>query len=201
MFIAVMHDNDLVGHGHRLDLVMRDIDGGRLQPLVQFLNLGAHRHAQFCVEVGQRFVEQKHLRIAHDRPAHRHALALAAGELARIPVEQFGKAENPCRSADTLVDLGFRRAVQHQREGHIVGDRHMRVKRIVLEHHGDIAILGRQGVDHLVANADFAGRNVFKPGQHSQERRFPAAGRADKDDEFAILDFDVHALDDGKGSE
>ena len=77
----------------------------------------------------------------------------------------------------------------------------MRVERIVLEHHGDVAILGRQVVDHLAADADLAGRDVLETGQHSQQRRLAAAGRADKDDELAVLDFDVHALDDGKGSE
>ena len=80
---AVAHHDDLVGHRHRLDLVVRDVDRGRLQPLVQFLDLGAHRHAQLGVEVGERLVEQEHLRVAHDRAAHRDALALAAGELAR----------------------------------------------------------------------------------------------------------------------
>ena len=79
-----MHDDDLVGHGHRLDLVVRDVDGGRAEPLVQLLDLGAHGDAQLGVEVRQRLVEEEHLRIAHDRAAHRDALALAAGELARI---------------------------------------------------------------------------------------------------------------------
>ena len=40
---AVVHDDDLVGHGHRLDLVVGDVDRGGLQPLVQVLDLGAHR--------------------------------------------------------------------------------------------------------------------------------------------------------------
>jgi hypothetical protein len=83
-----MHHHDLVGHGHGLDLVVGDIDGGGLQPLVQRLDLGAHRHAQLGVEVGQRLVEQEHLRIAHDGAAHRDALALAAGQLPGIAVEQ-----------------------------------------------------------------------------------------------------------------
>ena len=86
---AVMHDDDLVGHGHRLDLVVGDIDGRGLQALVQFLDLGAHRDAQLGIEVGQRLVEQEHLRIAHDGAAHGDALALAAGELARIAVKQL----------------------------------------------------------------------------------------------------------------
>src|SRR3954454_1537689 len=49
---AVMHHHDLVGHGHGLDLVVGDVDGGGFQPLVQFLDLGAHRNAQLGIEVG-----------------------------------------------------------------------------------------------------------------------------------------------------
>ena len=85
---AVMHDDDLVGHGHGLDLVVGDVDRGGLQALVQLLDLGAHLHAQLGVEVGERLVEEEDLRIAHDGAAHGDALALAAGELARIAVEQ-----------------------------------------------------------------------------------------------------------------
>ena len=44
--------------------------------------------AQFGVEVRQRLVEQEHVRIADDGAADRDALALAAGQLARIAVEQ-----------------------------------------------------------------------------------------------------------------
>ena len=61
---------------------------------MQRLDLGPHLHPQLGVEVGQRLVEQEHLRIAHDRPAHRHALALAAGELARVAVEQVAEAQD-----------------------------------------------------------------------------------------------------------
>src|SRR5258708_20600231 len=45
------------------------------------------------VEVGERFVEQEDLRIAHDRPPHRDALALAAGQ--RSEERRVGKE---CRS-------------------------------------------------------------------------------------------------------
>ena len=73
-----MHHDDLVRHGHGLDLVVGDVDGGGLEPLVQFLDLGAHRDAQLGIEVGERLVEQEYLRVAHDGAAHRDALALAA---------------------------------------------------------------------------------------------------------------------------
>src|SRR5690606_17454427 len=35
-------------------------------------------------------------------------------------------------------------------------------------------------------------------GDHAQERRLPAARGAEDDDEFARLDFDVHAVNDGR---
>jgi hypothetical protein len=75
---AVVHHDDAVGHRHRLDLVVRDVDGRRLEALVQRLDLAAHRDAQLRVQVRQWLVEQEHLGIAHDRAAHRDALALAA---------------------------------------------------------------------------------------------------------------------------
>src|SRR3984885_8282624 len=52
LHVAGIHHHDLIGHRHRLDLVVRDVDGGGGQPLVQFLDLGAHGYAQLRVEVG-----------------------------------------------------------------------------------------------------------------------------------------------------
>ena len=82
-----VHHHDAVGHRHRLDLIVRDIDDRRLQRLMQRLDLGAHLHAQLGVEVGQRLVEQEQVGLAHDRAAHGDALPLAARELARETVE------------------------------------------------------------------------------------------------------------------
>ena len=56
---------------------------------MQQLDLGAHLDAQLGVEVRQRLVEQEQLRVARQRAAHRDALALAAGELAGLAVEQM----------------------------------------------------------------------------------------------------------------
>jgi hypothetical protein len=86
---------------------VRDVDRRRLEALVQLLDLGAHLHPQLGVEVGQRLVEQEHLRIADDRAAHGDALALAAGELPRIAIEIGLEAEDVRRLPDTLGDLGL----------------------------------------------------------------------------------------------
>jgi hypothetical protein len=58
---AVAHDHDFVGHGHGLDLIVGHVDRGGANPLVQLLDLGAHLHTQFRIQVGQGLVKQKDL--------------------------------------------------------------------------------------------------------------------------------------------
>ena len=62
----------------------------------------------------------------------------------------------------------------------------MRIERIVLEHHGDVALLRRQVVDHLVADDDLAGADFLQSGDHAQERRFSAARGTHQDQEFSV---------------
>ena len=74
---CVQHD-DLVGHGHRLDLVMGDVDHRGAKRLVQPHQLDPHVGPQGGIKVGQGFVEQEDLRLAHDGAADGNPLALAA---------------------------------------------------------------------------------------------------------------------------
>ena len=110
VFLEGPPDEPFDGLPHRLDLVVGDVDDGGAEVLVQLLDLGAHVDAQLGVEVRQRLVEQEHIRIAHDRAAHRDALALAAGELARLAVEQLARSAGAsATSATALVALGLGR--------------------------------------------------------------------------------------------
>jgi len=85
--VAVFHDGDARRQRHRLHLIMRDIDDGAAEILVQPFDLDAHFGAELGVEIGERFVEEINASLAHQSPPDGHALALAAGELARQPVE------------------------------------------------------------------------------------------------------------------
>src|SRR6266851_1727444 len=120
---AVVHHHDLVRHRHGLDLVVRDVDRGGPEALMQLLDLGAHLHAELGVEIGERLVEQKHLRIAHDGAAHGDALALTAGQLPRKAREQMGEAQNLGRALHPRVGLRLAGAAQAQRKAHIGRDR------------------------------------------------------------------------------
>ena len=82
------HDGDPIGHGHGFGLIVRHIDRGGAEPLLQLDDFRARAGAQCCVEIGQRLVQKKQPRLADQRTRQRHALALAAGELPRLAVEQ-----------------------------------------------------------------------------------------------------------------
>jgi hypothetical protein len=83
---------------------------------------------------------------------------------------------------------------QLQAEGQVVVHRHVRVQRVVLEHHGDAALLGRQVVDHAVADAQLAAGDGFQPGDHAQQRALGAARGPDEDHELAVAHLQVHAM-------
>ena len=91
---AVAHHRDALAERHRLDLVVRDVDRRRAEAGVQRRELRAHADPELRVEVRERLVHEERLRLAHDRAAHRHPLALAARERGRPPVEHLLEAEH-----------------------------------------------------------------------------------------------------------
>ena len=183
---APRQHGDPVAHRHRLDLVVGHVDGGDVQRVLDLGDLGAHLHAQLGVEVRQRLVHQERLRLAHDRPAHRHPLALAARQLTGSPIEVLGELEDPGRLLDALVDLGLGHLLQLEREGDVVAHREVRVQRVRLEHHRDVAVLGLEVVDDLVADAQLTRRDRLQPGDHPQRGRLATARRADEHEELAV---------------
>ncbi len=192
---AVLHDHDPRPERHRLDLVVGDVDRRGLETLVEALQLDAHLHAQLGVEVRQRLVEQEHLRVPHDGAAHGDALALAARELARLALEQLLDAEYLGGVLDALLDLRLGKLPHLEAEGHVVVHAHVRVQSVVLEHHGDVAVLGRQIVDDPVADGDLAGGDLLETCDHAERRGLAAARRPDEDHELLVADRQVDVLD------
>ena len=168
--MAVAHHHDAVGHGHRLDLVMGHVNRRGAQPLMQFADFRPHLHAQLGIQVRQRLVEQKHLRVAYNGAAHRHALALPAGKLARIARKIGLQPKDICRAIDLRGDLRLVHALHLQGKAHVRCHRLVGVKRIVLEHHGNVPVRRRQVVDHPIPDADRPRGDAFQPGDHAQKR-------------------------------
>ena len=184
---AVLQQRDSVAHGHRFDLVVGDVDRRGAQPVLELGDLGAHLDAELGVEIAERLVHQEDRRLTHDGAAHGDALALAARELAGATLEIGLELEDACRFDDARPDLGLGHPRDLQRKGDVVEDRHVRIERVVLEHHRDVAVLGMHVVDELVADPDAAVGDLLEPGDHAQRRRLAAARRPDEHEELAVV--------------
>ena len=194
---TVLEYGDTVAHGHGLDLVVGDVHGGDAQAALEAGDLRTGPDAELGVEVGQRLVHEEDLRLTHDGAAHGDTLALTAGERLRLAAQVLGEVEDLGGVLDLLADLGLVDAGDLQREAHVVGDGHVRVERVVLEHHGDVPVLRRQVRDVAVTDADGAGVDVLEPREHAERGGLAAAGGADEDEELAVLDLDVELVDGG----
>ncbi len=105
---AVAQHSHALPEGHRLDLVVRDVDRRDAETFVEAGELRTHRHAELRVEVRQGLVHQERLRLAHHGATHGDALTLPARELARLAVEELLEPELRRDVADAPFALGFR---------------------------------------------------------------------------------------------
>jgi hypothetical protein len=106
------------------------------------------------VEVRERLVHQERGRPAHERAAERDALPLAAGELARMLVEERGEAERRRDPLGRRARGAPTEAAVAQRKSEVPGDVEVRIQGVGLEHHRHVALLRRQVRDVGPADAD-----------------------------------------------
>ena len=192
---AVAQHGDAVAHRHRLDLVVGDVHRRDGEPGLELGELGPGLHAQLGVEVRERLVHQEHLRLAHDGPAHGDALALAAGEVLRLAVEVRLEVEQPRRLAHPCGPLLLGDLLLLEGEAHVLGDRQLRVQRVVLEDHGDVAVARPDAADVAVADEDRAVVERLEAGEHPQRGRLARARRPDEHEQLAVVDLEVEMRD------
>ena len=176
---------------------MGNIDECCLQPLMKLGDFGTHRDTQLGVQVGQRFVEKEYFGLTDDCAPQSDTLPLAAGQSLRFPVQQVSDIKDLRGFFHAALDLILGSLPQLQAESHIIVNRHMRIQSIVLEHHGDIAILGSNVVHQLIADIQLAVGNFFQAGDHAQGGGFSASGRADQNDKLFVFDVQREVADSG----
>ena len=149
---------------------MRYIDDGGGEQLVQLGDFHAGVDAQCGIEIRERFVEQEDLRLADDGTTDGDALALAAGQLTRAALQQRLELQDAGSLGHACRDLGLGGSGEPEAEAHVGRDIHVRVERIGLEHHGDLALSGCQIIHLAAADGDDAIRHRFKPRDRPQQR-------------------------------
>jgi hypothetical protein len=169
--------------------------------LVQLRERGAHADAQLRVEVREWLVEEERLGLAHDGAAHGDALPLAAGELRGPSFEQLGEPEELRDLVHAPRDLLLRRPPRLQPVPHVLADGHVRVERVGLEDHRDVATPRREIGDVAVPDRDLAAGDFLEAGDHPQEGRLPAPGGPDEDEELAVFDLQGDIVDGAHAAE
>ena len=198
--LALVHDDDAVGNRQSLVLIMGNIDGGEAKALLQLADFGAHATAQAGVEVRQRLVQQKDLRLQHQSPRYRDALLLAARQFGRKPFPETAKAHEIEALVGRRLGLGPSHPAGFEPVGDVFDHRHMWKKRIALKDHRHVAPVRGQARHILSPDQDAARAWRFQPREHPKRRGFPAARRAQKRDQLARLDRQVEVRNRGKSA-
>jgi hypothetical protein len=71
----------------------------------------------------------------------------------------------------------------------------VRIERVVLEHHRDVAVLRGEIVDQALTDVDLARGDLLEPRDHPEGGGLAAAGRSDQDHELLVLDLEIHVAD------
>ena len=193
---AVVHDRDLIGDSEALLLVMRHVDGRDAQLLLDAANLDTHLHAELCIEVRERLIHEKQIRLDDKSTGKGDTLALATGKLARIALLEPFEIDGLEHLGNALGNLCLADAAHLEAIGHIVEDRHVRKERIALEHEAEVALVGRDAGDVLAVEEHLARPGLRKAGNQAQRRGLAAARRAQQGNELSLLDRDVVMLQD-----
>ena len=197
---AAVEHGDPVGGRHRFGLIMSHIDRGDFEFLVQPANFEAHLFAQIRVQIAQRLVHQKNLRLDDQGASQRHSLLLSARQLGRITILQLRQMHDAEQLGNFLRDLGFGNFFELESVGDVLRHGHVRPDGIALKDHRHVAPLRR----HRERREDDATSpptrispriRLQKTGEQTQRRGLAATGRTEQRDEFAVADFQVESID------
>ena len=193
---GLMHHHDDVGHGQGLGLVVRDVDDGGADGAMDALDLDLHLLAQLLVQRAERLIHQQQARPRNQRARHRHALLLAARELARIALRKMRELHQREHLGDARMRRFARELRAHaQREADIVRHRHVRKQRVGLEHHADIALVRRHVGDRALVEQDVAGIGSDEAGDQIERGGLARSARAQQRHECAGRHVERDAVD------
>ena len=163
---TVQHQDDRVGDVDRLGLVMGDEDRGDRVVVVQLAHQPTHLHPELDVKLGERLVEQQHLRLQDQRPGQGHPLLLAAGQLAHPTPGECGQLDPLQHLGHPVADQGTGDPSHPQTEADVVCNAEVREEQRSLEDDPDGAALGGYVPDAPAVEADVPPVRLEQAGDH-----------------------------------
>ena len=93
MDAGVAHDHYAVGHRKRFLLIVRYVDHGRTETLLNALKLTTERKAGSDIERAHRLIEKNYRGVKRERTRNCNALLLTAREICRIFIRMLGESD------------------------------------------------------------------------------------------------------------
>ena len=196
LHLAAVHNDDGVGHGQGLFLVVGDIDEGDVHLALQALEFQLHLLAQLEVQGAQRLVEKQDLRLIDQAAGDGHALLLAAGHLADAAALEALQAHDFQHIPHLAADGLFVHLLEAEAEGHILKDVQVGEQRVFLEHGVHWTLVGRYACDVLSFQQHFAGRWFQKARDEAEGGGFTAAGGSQQRHKLFVMDVEVQPIQD-----
>ena len=180
---------------------MGHIDEGDLQLLLVAADLHLHLRPELAIEIGERLVEQQQGGPRDQAAGKGHALLLAARELVGIAAFQPLQPQQRHHPLQLLVAPGLGRILHAQGKDDVLRDGLMGEEQEVLEHHADVAAIGRQIGDVLSADQHAAFVGELQPGDDAQQGRLARTAGTQQGEELALLDLQIGPVDRGHRAE
>jgi hypothetical protein len=163
----------LFQHGHSIPqhhcffLVVRDIEHGGGEFLVEPSDFASHLDPKLCIQIGERLVKKKGPGPANHSSTQGHPLPFAAGELSRLALQDGLQLQRSSYLANPLGDNIAVCSSQAQAETEIVSHGFVWINRVALKDHRQVAFLRRQVRDVLIIQINSTCRRRFQAGDHS----------------------------------
>ncbi len=174
---------------------MSDQDRRRAGEALDAFDLDLHVEAQVLVERRERLVEKQDAGTDGERAGKRHALLLAARDLAWIPVGKLFELDQGQHVGDARALCHPLDAAGGEPIGDVVSYRHVREQCIILEDDPHLAPVGRQIVDCPGADDDVSFALQHETRDDAQQRRLAAARWTEQSNQLASLDVKRDAID------
>ena len=154
---------------------------------------------QAGIQIGERFIQQKHLGPLHQSPCNCHTLLLPAGKLSRLPVHQLLYLHQPGRLHGFLKHLRFGQFVLplqiFQRKCNILPHGEMRIQGVVLKYQPDAPVFRRQ-IGNIVIPKEYpAAGGLHQSADEVQRGAFTAARRSQQANQPAVRNFKGKIID------
>ena len=136
---------------------MGHVNKGDAHGLLNALQFVLHVLAEPQIQSAQGLVQQKDLGAVDQGTGDGYPLLLSAGQRRDLAVFKALETDNVQHLHNPLVDLPFAEFGQPKAKGDVVVDVQMGKQSVTLEYGIDFSLVGRQLVDALAVEEDFAG--------------------------------------------